>query len=245
MDLGKVAIGVGLVGAVGVAGFLLAGCNKNPNEFAMDEFGTFDDRPKDNNWTPNELEKSWIHTRTQEVNTYRIGDYIHGTRQILQHESTDSMRRIFEAARGNDAVLSLDELTNFAVTRFDADKDGQLSSGERGDFNRAYGVATTRTRDVLIGQEPFMRYSPRNDYPAPNYPGTGGQGPTSPGDDGGQGPTSPGDDGGAGWPSNPGNPGNPGLPSGGDDNGSGVPSNPGNGGNGNSTDNGNPNEGDF
>jgi hypothetical protein len=226
----KIAIGAGVVGAVGVGALVLAACGeKNPNEFAMDEFGKFDTKPKDNQWTANELEKTWIHTRTQEVNTYRIGDYIHGTRQILQSERTESMRRIFEAARGNDAVLSLDELTNFTLQRGDTDGDKVLSGGERRDFNDAYGVTETRTREVLMGQESFMRYAPRQDYPDPSYPSTP-TGPTSPGDDHGTPPTSGGDE--PSWPSNP-TPGPSPTPTP-------TPSNPGN-----STDNGNPDEGDF
>ena len=246
----------GAVGLVGVGALALAACSseKNPNEFAMDEFGKFDDKPKDNKWGSNELEKSFIHTRTQEVNTYRLGDYVHGTRQILQRESTDSMRRIFEAAKGNDAVLSLEELTNFAVSKFDGDKNGTLNRSERNAFDEAYGVATTRTREVLIGSEPFMRYSPRETYPDPNYPGTGNGG-TSGGDDSGwpggnpgNGGTSGGDDGGYIPPSG-GNGGNNGGTSGGDDGGGYIPpsggNNGGSSGSGNSTDNGNPSEDDF
>ncbi len=176
----KIAIGAGIVG-VGALALVACGGPKEQDaeSFGLKEFGKFD-KNKDNKWGSSEIEQSWIHTRTQEVNTWRIGDYIHGTRQILQRTSTDSMRRIFEAAKGNDAVLSLQEMSDFARNTYDADKNDTLNKDERKAFKNAYGVTSTSTREVLIGSEPFMRYSPRS---RDNYPTTGGSGGTSHGDE--------------------------------------------------------------
>jgi hypothetical protein len=224
-------------------GFLLAGCapkEQDADSFALDKFGGFDREPKDNQWTAGETTKATAYTRTQEVNTYRVGDYIFGTRQILRTTTTSSMQRIYDAAKGNDAVLSLQELRDFAISGFDADKNGTLNKSERNHFNDVY-EPTSRSQTELVGSEPFSRYSPRYDYPDNG----GGHGGTSPGDDygngGGWGGTSPGDDGGSGGYVPPSN----GGTSPGDSGGYVPPSNGGSGGNGNSSDNGNPSDDDF
>ncbi|MCB0878476.1 MAG: hypothetical protein KDC46_05795 [Thermoleophilia bacterium] len=250
----QVAIGLGVVaGAVGLAA-VLSGCapkEQDADSFALDKFGTFDREPKDNKWTAGEKEFSTAYVRTKEVDTYRVGDYVFGTREIRRTTTTNSMSRIFDAAKGNDAVLSLQELRDFALKNFDADKNGTLNKTERNHFSDVY-APTSRSRTEIIGREGFSRYSPRNDYPSGG--GTGGG--TSPGDDygggyggGTGGGTSPGDTGGGYVPPSSGG-GTGGGTSPGDSGGGYVPpsnggSSGGSSGSGNSTDNGNPSDGDF
>lgn len=244
--LPAIAIGVGLVGAAVAGGLFLAGCEKNANEFAVDEFGKFDQNPTDNKWTQHETTLGFRETPPpQLVETYRVGEARIGTWQYLERNRTESMGRVFEAARGNDAVLSLDELTNFAISRFDSDRNGTLSGGERNAFNGTYGIARTYTPWVVTRTAPYIDLDYYRQYPT--NPGTGG---TSGGDDHGTGGTSGGDDGGTYVPPNNGGgyvpPSNGGDTGGGDDGGSDVPpSTPPSNNNGNSTDNGNPVESDF
>lgn len=233
----QVAIGLGVVaGAVGLTA-LLSGCTseQDADTFALNKFKDFDRSPQDNKWTQNELVRSTAWNHTQEVNTYRVGDYIFGTRQILKTTTTSSMERIFDAAKGNDAVLSLQELRDFSLEHFDADRNGTLNRQERNKFGSQYDT-TSRSSTAFVGSEPFSRYSPRNDdYYYPPTGGSGGSippwnGDTSRGDDNGNsGPTSPGDTGGYTPPPSTRPPSTR------------PPSND----NGNSSDNGNPSEDDL
>jgi hypothetical protein len=250
----KIALGVGIVGAAALA---LSACSteKDADTFGLDKFKDFDRSPQDNKWTQNEVVRTTARNHTQEVNTYRVGDYIFGTRQIMKTTTTSSMQRIFDAAKGNDAVLSLQELRDFTLKNFDADKNGTLNRDERKKFGTQFD-ATSRSQTALVGSEGFSRYSPRNDYPDPGYPGGGSGGGTSPGDDygggynppsNGGGSTSPGDDGGGYTPPSNGG----GSTSPGDGGGYTPPPSNGGGstppstGSGNSSDNGNPSEDDF
>jgi hypothetical protein len=240
----KIAIGAGLVGGAALALTACGNQEKDAQSFVLDKFGKMDDDPQDNKWTAGEVEQGWTNSRWQEVNTYRVGDYVYGTKQRLEWPTTDSMRRVYDAAKGNDAVLSLKELADFAMT-YDADKNGTLNHDERRSFEKAYQITTTRGQTRVTHEESFIDYRPRVDYPDPYYPPNNG-GPTSPGDDGGwyeppsNGGTSGGDDGGYIPPSSGGS----GGTSGGDDGGGYVPpSSGGSGGgtsSGDSTDNGDP-----
>ena len=252
--LGKIAIGVGALGVIGVGGMLLAGCGgpkeQDPESKLLEDFQKFDRNPRDNNWTQAETNlftvgRPYIGARH---NTYRIGDTQFYEQSVLHTETTSNMDRLFAAARGNDAVASLAELKSVAL-RFDADKNGTLNRSERRDFDNQF-EASERSRTIVDSTTTGF-------YIVDNYPTNPGGyvPPTSGGDDSGYiPPTSGGDDnGGYVPPSNGGGyvpPSNGGNTGGGDDNGGGyVP--PSNGGgstppsNGNSTDNGNPDTGDF
>ncbi|MCW2920569.1 MAG: hypothetical protein JWL76_443 [Thermoleophilia bacterium] len=248
MNLGwKVAIGAGIVG---VGALALAACGGPKEQDAesklLEDFQKFDRSPRDNNWTQPETTLFEVGRpySANRYNTYRVGDMQFWEQQIVHRESTSDMDRLFAAAKGNDAVASLAELKTVAM-RFDNDGNGTLNRDERKDFDRQFG-ASERSRTILDRVETGWSYV--QDYPDPNYPGNGG-GQTSPGDDGGSynpgnggGNTSPGDDGGGYTPpSNGGGNTSPG------DSGGSSPTPPSNGGsnNGNSTDNGNPDEGDF
>ena len=246
----QVAVGLGVVAGVVGLGALLSACapkEQDADTFALDKFGGFDKEPKDNKWTRGEVEyTSRPRVSTREVNTYRVGDYVYGTREIRETTTRNSMNRIYEAAKGNDAVLSLKEIRDFALKNFDADKNGTLNRGERNKFADVYGP-TSRSRTVIVGTEPFMRHSPRRDYPDPNYPYNPGNGGTSGGDDGGYIPP-----GGGYVPPSNGGTGGSGGTAGGDDGGTYVPpSSGGSGGtggstgSGDSTGNGNPDDSDF
>lgn len=243
----KIAIGAGIVG---VGALALAACGGPKEQDAesklLGDFQKFDRNPRDNNWTQGEATLFEVGRpySTNRHNTYRVGDMQFWEQQIVHKETTSSMERLFAAAKGNDAVASLAELKTVAL-RFDKDGNGTLNRDERKDFDRQFG-ADVRSRTILDRVETGWSYV--QDYPDPNYPGTGG-GSTSPGDDygggynpgNGGGNTSPGDDGGGYVP-----PSNGGGTSPGDGGGGYVPpSNGGGSGSGNSTDNGNPSEDDF
>lgn len=250
----RIAIGAGLVG---VGALALAACGGPKEQDAesklLEDFQKFDRSPRDNNWTQPETQLFEVGRpySTNRHNTFRVPDpFSDGytqfyEQQIVHKETTSSMDRLFAAAKGNDAVASLAELKSVAM-RFDKDGNGTLNRDERNEFDRQFG-ADVRSRTILDSVETGSYYV-RENYPDPNYPGTGG-GSTSPGDDGGYNPgngggnTSPGDDGGGYTP--PSNGGGGGGTSPGDGGGSTPPSNGGGSGSGNSTDNGNPSEDDF
>lgn len=245
--IAKVAIGVGVLGASALALAACAPKEQDADSFGLDKFRDFDRNPQDNAWSEREATRTTSRNHTQEVNTYRVGDYVIGTRQILKTTTTQSMERIFNAAKGNDAVLSLQELRDFTLTNFDADSNGTLNRSERKKFSSQFDP-TTRSHTAVIGSESFSRYSPSSYVPDYGLPGGGTGGGTSPGDDGGWNPglpgggtgggTSPGDDGGYVPPSNGGG----GRTSPGDGGGT---TRPPAGNNGNSSNNGNPSDGDF
>lgn len=184
-----IAIGLGLTAAIGVGAYLLTGCAKDPDEAVDDKFGNFDRAPKDNAWTPNELIRN---TRSGpyyegQFNRHRVGDdlYFDANRYFL--ESTSNMTRAFDAAKGADSVATFDEMQALMM-KYDADGNGELSSGEREKFDRLYGVTSTSRRDYegIVGRVIYDYF--RDDYyPTPDY------GHTSPGDSGYGGHTSPGD----------------------------------------------------
>ncbi|MEO6867794.1 MAG: hypothetical protein ABI200_07210 [Gaiellales bacterium] len=244
---GKIAIGVGLAGLAAVALTACAPKETDPQSLALDEFQPFD-KNKDNQWTKQESTRFEIgRPYTGSTSERRIGDFVHWERQIVHKEFSHSMQKAFAAAQGNDAVASLQELTDLAKT-FDTDGSGSLNRKEQRAFRNAYG-ATETSRTILDRTESGFRYDPYPD-PVPNYPGNG------PGDGGGYNPgNGPGDGGGY-------NPGNgsgdsggytpPSSGNGGGDSTPSKPSRPDNGGgskppanDGNSTDNGNPNYDDF
>lgn len=186
MVAGGIAAGAAAIGGIAWAVSASGKKDQDADRFAVDRFGHFDRAPQDNQWTPHETNYTTVpRLSTREVNTYRIGDYVYGTREIRQTTTSHSMSRIYEAARGNDAVLSLQELRDFALRNFDRDGSGGLNRSERNRFDDVYG-ATSRSRTVIVGHEPFARWSPRDDrsFPDPDYPHTPSR-PNGPGDDGG------------------------------------------------------------
>lgn len=243
----KLAIGAGLIGAAAIG---IAACSgpkeQDAESMLLEDFQKFDRSPRDNKWTASEATLFEVGRpySTNRHNTYRVGNMQFYEQQIVHRETTSSMEKLFAAAKGNDAVASLQELKAVAM-RFDKDGNGTLSRAERRDFDAQFG-ADVRSRTILDSVETGWYYV--NDYPDPGYPGSGG-GHTSPGDDGGYVPgngggnTSPGDDGGSWTP--PSNGGGGGTSPGDGGGGYVPPSNGGSSGSGNSTDNGNPSEDDF
>jgi hypothetical protein len=246
----KIGIGLGVAGLIAGAGFLLAGCGKeeDPQSKVLDDFQKFD-KNRDTNWSADELTSFEVGRPYSQLrqNTYRVGNMQFYQQNIVHNETHSSMEKAYAAAKGNDAIVSLQELVSLA-SRSDKDGNGTLSGGERRDFDRAYGPVSN-TRTILDRVETGWYY-------VDDYPSSGGGGHTSPGDDynpGSGGGTSPGDDYGGGY--NPGgggtSPGDSGGSSGGStspgDSGGGYtpPSSGGSSGSGNSTDNGNPSEDDF
>jgi hypothetical protein len=235
---GKIAIGVG---AVAAGGLLLAACGKpeDPQAKVLNDYQPFDTN-RDNQWTKDELVRNTTSRpyTSGRYNQFRIGDYVTFQQNIQHDETTSNMQRAWAGARGNDAIASLQELTNLALTFDTADKngvkDGMLSSSERNEFERAYGIETHR-RTIIDNTETRTVYDPVD-----NYPSGGNHGGTSSGDDSGvggnHGGTSSGDDGGYTPPSG-------GTSSG--DTGGTPPSSGGSSNSGNSTDNGNPSDDDF
>jgi hypothetical protein len=241
----KIGIGVGVAGLIAGAGFLLAGCGReeDPQSKVLDDFQKFD-KNRDTNWTNDELttfEVSRPYSQMRQ-NTYRVGNMQFYQQNIVHTETHSNMEKAYAAAKGNDAVVSLQELVALA-SRADKDGNGTLNGGERRDFDKNYGPVSN-TRTILDRVETGWYYV--NDYPSNG----GGGGGTSPGDDynpGSGGGTSPGDDYGGGY--NPGgggtSPGDSGSSGGSTSPGDSGGSSGGSSGSGNSTDNGNPSEDDF
>lgn len=186
MIAGGIAAGAAAIGGIAWAISASGKKDHDASEFAVRNFGHFDRAPQDNQWSAHEVSyTSQPRITTREVNTYRVGDHVFGTREIRETTTSHSMSRIYEAAKGNDAVLSLQELRDFSLRNFDRDSSGGLNRAERNAFDKLYD-GTSRSHTHLIGSEPFMRWSPRDDrnYPDPDYP-NGPSRPNGPGDDGG------------------------------------------------------------
>jgi hypothetical protein len=240
-------LGIGaavVVGGLAIGGLVMLARGpkeQDVNDKLLGEFGRFDNRPKDNAWTSAEAVQfnrsgpSWTPWYTKEVR----GNVELQERYYQTTETTRSMERMFQAARGNDAVASLQELRAVAL-RFDYDGNGTLGRNERSDFDRQFeSTANTRTTRLDTDSRLVERYPDNGGYRPPNGPGDspGNGGNYPPGNGGG----TPGNGGGdTPLPGNGGTrpPGNGGTRPPGNGGGS-----PGNGGG--DTGPANPNPGDF
>jgi hypothetical protein len=213
------ALGIGaavVVGGLAIGGIIIAARGpkeQDVNDKLLGEFGRFDSRPKDNAWTAAEA-----------VQYYREGPYwtpwytkeVRGNIELQERyyqttATTWSMERMFQTARGNDAVASLQELRAVAL-RFDYDGNGTLGRDERRDFDRQFeAFSNTRTTRLDTDTRLVERYPDNGGYRPPNGPGDSpGNGGGWPGNGGtrppGNGGGSPGNGGGDTGPDNP-NPG--------------------------------------
>ncbi|MCW2949307.1 MAG: hypothetical protein JWN41_320, partial [Thermoleophilia bacterium] len=233
--------GIG-IGVTVLLGLTACAMTQTPEQYTNNLFKDFDRDPNNNGISRDEATRHHKSTHSTDVFQYRIGDIDVFDRQVIQHSWTSSVLRAVDAARGNDAVASWQELNTLANT-YDVDGKPGLSGKEQSRFSSVYGPITSNSREEILSHQTVYR---EHSYPTHDYDGYDPSDPggTSPGDSGGSGSTggtSSGDSGG-GWgntggtsggdsgpssPSSPSEPSTPSAPSGGD-----------------STDNGNPSEDD-
>ncbi|MCW2960634.1 MAG: hypothetical protein JWM90_1021 [Thermoleophilia bacterium] len=188
-------IGGTAVGATAV-GLGLAACTptppKDPQTMAVDEFGEYDANGDDGVGS-DEATLHWETDIYPRTTSNRIGDWVYSTTEQRRDTFDTSIEKLVRASKGNDAVASWQEIGNFALKRFDQDKDNMLDRGEVGNFIQEYGADKYNQRtEVLSTYDHLPDYDPirRDTDNDPGWdPGWGG---SDPGYDPGSGGSDPG-----------------------------------------------------